>query len=103
MKLEIFPILPVHLDGAYMLDLERRVACVEVDFQQRRGRLHFDDPGYEPIIRPMFEGECVEFHGEIEGGDGTRVHPAWSQEAFQVIFRDKLPRHTLGARPMPSR
>ena len=100
MKIEIFPILPVEVDGRFLLDVKSRVACVEIDMAQRRGRLHFDQPRWENVLRPMFSEDCLEMFGHGQGGDGVRTHPAWSQEALDVICRDKLTRFSLGARPM---
>lgn len=100
MKLEIFPILPVEVEGSFLLDVRRRVACVEIDFEQRRGRLHFDEPRWESVLRPLFTEDCLEMVGHGSGGDGVQMHPAWSESAFHVICRDKLTRHSLGARPM---
>lgn len=100
MKLEIFPILPFFVDDRAVLDLSQRVACVEIDFSQRRGRFHFDDPQWEQPIRDIFDQDCLEFFGHGQGGDGVVTHPAWTQAALEVICRDRLTRLALGARPM---
>lgn len=102
-KLEIFPLLPIEVNGRYMLDLDTRLACVHLDFVHRRARFHFDVPGCEDLIRPIFEQDCVQFSGGGQGGDGVRVIPACTKEALEVICSDKLPRLTLGARPMLAR
>lgn len=101
MKLEIFPILPFFVDDQAVLDLSQRLACVEIDFAQRRGRFHFDSPQWEQPIREIFDQECLEFCGHGQGGDAVVKHPAWTQAALAVICRDKLTRLALGARPMP--
>ena len=100
MKLEIFPILPVEVEGRFLLDVRRRVACVEVDTANRRGRLHFDEPRWEKALLPLFSEDCLEMFGHGQGGDAMKIHPAWSEEAVDVICRDKLTRLSLGARPM---
>lgn len=98
MRLEIYPILPEEVNGRYRLDLDERIAIVDIDLEQRRGSFRFYDPSYEKSLRRMFEEDCAEFVGGAVGGDGVKVHPAWSKDALKVIVRQKLQRISLGAR-----
>ena len=102
MILEIFPLIPVEWEGQFMLDLTRRVAVVEFDAEAGRGRLQVGDPDYKEKLERVFFQPCFTFvaaAGEGPGhGDATATYPAWSQEALQVILRDKLTELNLGVR-----